>query len=150
MEIDQLFSEGEQMSFIQVSDKERQQFGELSSLGYVFNWKSKSSSNTLLTAVISNGDIAGLIEYERRPAELYNYIWLVEVASLYKGSTVAGKLLAYVGRDSISQGFDGFVLFEPKTKLYNYFIERYGAKPSAGKMLYFDTVTTQHLISMYL
>jgi hypothetical protein len=43
-----------------------------------------------------------------------------------------------------------FVLFEPKTALYEYYIKKYGAKPLTGRKLVFDTAATKELIRRFL
>jgi hypothetical protein len=138
------------MKFIEFTDTEIKEFDELNRLGYVFDWTKKSSRISMTVGLITNGDIAGLVEFERRAEHLYNYMWLIEVADSYKGTSIAGMLLAYVGRDSLQQGFEGFVMFEPKTALYDYYIEKYGAKPLTGRRLVFDTAATKKLIDRFL
>jgi len=59
-------------------------------------------------------------------------------------------LLAYVGKDSLDAGFDGFVLFESKTVLYEYYMVAYHAIPVRDRLLHFDTKTTLWLIEKYL
>jgi hypothetical protein len=138
------------MKFNKFTEKEIKGFSELNKYGYVFDWSKQSSKSSITVGLLINGDISGLVEFERRADSLYNYMWLIEVADNYKGTTVAGKLMAYVGRDSLEQGFEGFVLFEPKTALYDYYIEKYGAKPLTGRNLVFDTVATKELIRKFL
>ncbi|MCL1801501.1 MAG: hypothetical protein FWG25_09125 [Promicromonosporaceae bacterium] len=138
------------MVFIQFNDAERKDLGALDQFGYVFDWTLRSANRSFIVGSIHDGDIAGLIEFERRPEGLYNFIWLIEVALSYRGSSVAGELLAYVGKDSLQQGFEGFMLLEAKTKLYHYFQIRYGAKPALGRNLFFDEQATRTLIAEYL
>ena len=138
------------MGFVIFDDKEIKNFKLLNEFGYVFDWTKKSSNISITVGLIVNGDISGLVEFERRADHLYNYMWLIEAADNYKGTTVAGKLMAYVGRDSLQQGFDGFVMFEPKSALYEYYITKYGAKPLTGRNLMFDTEATKELIRKYL
>ena len=138
------------MTFIEFKDKEIEDFKTLNQFGYVFDWTKKSSGKSITVGIVVNGDISGLVEYERRADHLYNYMWLIEVADNYKGTTIAGKLMAYVGKDSLQHGFEGFVLFEPKSALYEYYISKYGAKPLPGRKLMFDTKATKDLIRKYL
>lgn len=77
-------------------------------------------------------------------------MWLIEIHTLYKGVGISGKLLAYVGDDSIKAGFDEFVVFETKTALFLYYQRKYGAKPIDGRRLYFDREATETLIKKYL
>ena len=124
---------------------------ELIEMGeFGFDWSSKSSANAHTVSILNKGDIIGLVEYERRPAELANYMFLIEVAKSYRGSTVAGKLLAYVAKDSLLQGFGGFFFFEAKDALMRYYIDRYGAKIARNRTLFFDEEASQALIDEYL
>jgi hypothetical protein len=90
------------------------------------------------------------MEFKQVPADLYNYLHLLEVIPEYRGTEVAGQLLAYVAWDSIVNGFEGFVTFEPKTLIYDYYINKYGAKPLVGRKLFFDTAASVSLIRGYL
>ncbi|MDR2702852.1 MAG: hypothetical protein LBB58_00705 [Cellulomonadaceae bacterium] len=136
------------MNFIEFSEGESAAFGDLEE--YIFDWTKRSGENTIVVGSIHDGDIAGLVEYERQPSNQANYMWLLEVSSGYRGSAVAGELLAYVGRDSMEQGYEGFFFFEPKTSLYLFYQVKYGAKPSHGRYLYFDGEATRNLIVTYL
>jgi hypothetical protein len=136
--------------FVPVNDEDKRQLSDLSGSGFQFDWTIKSSPKTQTVAKIVDGDIAGLVEFERQPENLCNYLWLIELADSYKGTGVAGKLLADVGRDSLEAGFEGFVVFETKTALYNYYQEKYGAKPIGGRRLLFDKEATENLIAEYL
>lgn len=138
--------------FVTLSSDDRKSLMDIADQGFIFDWTQKSSEGSLLVSFISNGDIAGLVEFERQPASLINYLHLIEVATSYRGSGVAGKLLAYVAKDSLEQGFEGFVVFESKTVLIDYYIEKYGAKrvTANGRRLYFDAKAANLLISKYL
>jgi hypothetical protein len=136
------------VQFVEFSIDETNTFLNLE--GYVFDWSNRSNEGTIVVGDIYDGNIAGLVEFERQKENLCNYMWLIEVASDYRGSSVAGELLAYVGRDSLEQGFEGFFFFEPKTVLYQFYQVKYGAKASSGRYLYFDTEATKRLIETYL
>ena len=133
-----------------VQEQDKANLSDLCQYGFVFNWTQNSSVKSITVAKIVNGDIAGLVEFERQPENLCNYMWLIEVSDVYKGTGVAGSLLAYVGRDAIQAGFDGFVVFETKTALYDYYRNKYGAKPIDGRKLFFDATATKALIEKYL
>ena len=114
--------------FTVLSDEDKKKLTDISEYGYVFDWTKNSSLKANTISRIINGDVAGLVEYERQPENLCNYLWLIEVADNYKGTGIAGQLLAYVGRDSLEAGFEGFVVFETKSALYDYYQTKYGAK----------------------
>jgi len=136
--------------FVELTREETKDLKPLASQGFVFDWTKKSSQSSITVAFLANGDLAGLVEFERQPENILNYMWLIEVGKDYRGKGIAGKLLAYVGKDSLDAGFEGFVLFESKTALYEYYQVMYRAKPIKGRLLHFDTETTLWLISEYL
>lgn len=117
---------------------------------FEFNWALKTSDESVTYAAIVKETIAGLVEFSALSSGRCNHMHLIEVIEDYRGTSVAGKLLAFVGKDSIDRGYDGFVVFESKTVIYEYYIEKYGAKPISGKKLYFDTEATEALIKKYL
>ena len=137
-------------NFIVLTENEIKELNSLSGSGYVFDWTQHSSPAAKTVSYIANGDIAGLVEFERQPENKFDYLWLIEVADDYKGKGIAGKLLAYVGKDSLDAGFESFVLFEAKSALYEYYQVAYKAKPVKGRLLYFDTEATLWLIKEYL
>jgi len=71
------------MGFIKLKNNEIKRLYDLSKYGYVFDWTRKSSDISETIAFHHNGDLAGLVEFERRPASKLNYMWLVEVADAY-------------------------------------------------------------------
>ena len=117
---------------------------------FEFNWELKSSDESVIYGATVENKIAGLVEFESFKKLAYNFMYLIEVAPEFRGTSVAGELLAFIGRDSIEKGFDGFVVLESKSLLYQYYIDKYGAKPLKGRRLYFDEEATQRLIRVYL
>ena len=117
---------------------------------FEFDWTRKSSDESVTYAANVQNDVAGLIEFDRNTRDLHNFMYLIEVAPMFRGTTVAGELLAFIGKDSLENGFDGFVVFESKSLLYEYYIDKYGAKPIKNRRLYFDEAATRRLIKIYL
>ena len=117
---------------------------------FEFNWSLKANENTHIFCAEVLDNVEGLVEFERLQSEFFNFMHLIEVSPKYRGTTVAGELLAFVGLDSLNSGFDGFVVFESKSLTYNYYIEKYGAKPIYGRRLHFDFEATKNLIKTYL
>ncbi len=66
---------------------------------------------------------------------------------------VAGCLLAYACRQSRQygkEGYQGFLSFESKTVLIEFYVRKYGAKHIGGQKMYFDPEAGEILISTYL
>jgi hypothetical protein len=131
----------------------------LKSRGWSFDW-SKDAAGTvtdssILKAVVFDGEIEGLIEYEIVRQDLYVFTHKLEIAPHNRGAGkkhegVAGMMLAFVAKESFNSGCDGFVVFISKTRLYEYYQKQYGAKPLGGLKLYFDTEASEKLIKEYL
>lgn len=134
-------------TFVELNDDERRSLFDLAEYGYVFDWTRQSSYKSSTVAALLNGEVAGLVEFERQPEDQLNHLWLIEVATNYRGTGIAGKLLAYVAKDSIEQGFGGFVLFETKTALYELYVEKYGAKPIGRTRRLYKTLQTRKPIT---
>jgi len=117
---------------------------------FEFDWMRKSSEASIICGATIDAELVELIEFEPDVTSLYNFMYLIEVIPAYRGTNVAGELLAFIGRDSLERGFDGFVVWESKTVYYQYYIDKYGAKPITNRRLYFDEEATRRLIRVYL
>ena len=149
MEVEKLIGE---VMFIELNKEEKESLSDLKQDEFLFDWTRYSSENSITVACVYQGEVSGLVEFERQRLNHFNYLHLIEVAETYKGKGIAGKCLAYVAKDSLEHGFDGFVVFESKTVLFEYYIEKYGAKPisKSSRKLYFDTEASLKLIETYL
>ncbi|TKG92997.1 hypothetical protein EYV94_18675 [Puteibacter caeruleilacunae] len=69
-----------------------------------------------------------------------------------KFNYVAGCLIAFACRESfkIEGDYRGFLTFVSKTKLINWYQNKYGAKQALGQRMYIDWETGQRLIEEYL
>jgi hypothetical protein len=68
---------------------------------------------------------------------------------LYQG--VAGNLFAIACQESFIRGYDGFIVFESKTKLINHYRELLGAQPLGSSIrMFVDMQAAKHLIKLYL
>ncbi|MDR0627087.1 MAG: hypothetical protein LBG11_07490 [Bifidobacteriaceae bacterium] len=99
--------------------------------------------------------LQGLVQFERVPESLFNFIYLIEAAPWNRGrrkavNNVVGVLFATVAQDSLDVGFDGFVAFRSKTVLKDHFIKKYGAKVLYDDQLFFDTAASRKLVEEYL
>lgn len=120
---------------------------------FLFDWKSKTVPDSIKIALVGDKiELIGMVEFAREQVNKVNHLYLIEVSTEFRGSAAAGKLFAYVAKDSLEQGFDGFVIFEAKTVLIEYYILKYGAKKitSDGRRLYFDTEASKLLVEKYL
>ncbi|MDR2428484.1 MAG: hypothetical protein LBD62_01595 [Candidatus Margulisbacteria bacterium] len=123
--------------------------------GWKFDWDKSFGAVSQKIAYFDNDTIQGLTEFEEVPSSRYNIIYRLELAPANIGKNkkidnVAGILLAYVAKDSLAAGFDGFVVFDSKTILKEHYVKKYGAKILYGDRLYFDTKASKALVAKYL
>jgi len=123
--------------------------------GWNFDWDKSFGAISQKIAYIENDKIQGLVEFEEVPSSLYNIIYRIELAPENIGKNrkidnIAGTLFAYVAKDSLDAGFEGFVVFDSKTVLVKHYVEKYGAKVLFGNRLYFDTKASVALINKFL
>jgi len=123
--------------------------------GWNFDWDKSFGAISQKIAYLENENIQGLVEFEEVPSSLYNIIYRIELAPENIGKNkkidnIAGTLFAYVAKDSLDAGFEGFVVFDSKTLLIDHYVEKYGAKVLFGNRLYFDTEASKALINKFL
>jgi len=128
---------------------------QLKKEGWKFDWDKSYGAISQKIAYLENEKIQGLVEFEEVPSSLYNIIYRIEAAPENIGKNkkidnIAGTLFAYVAKDSLDAGFEGFVVFDSKTILINHYVEKYGAQILYGNRLYFDTKASITLINKYL
>ncbi|MDR1087770.1 MAG: hypothetical protein LBL23_00550 [Coriobacteriales bacterium] len=131
----------------------------LKAQGWSFDWSKKATDliqgSSILKAATVDGEIEGLVEYEILKREGYVFAHKLEIDPHNRGvdrkhEHVAGILLGFVAQESFNSGCDGFVVFLSKTKLYEYYQTKYGAKRLGGLKLYFDSEASEKLIQEYL
>ena len=68
---------------------------------------------------------------------------------LYQG--VSGNLFAFACQESFARGYDGFLVFESKTKLINHYRDLLGAQRLGSSIrMFVDTQAANQLIKLYL
>ena len=123
--------------------------------GWNFDWDKSFGAISQKIAYLDDDKIQGLVEFEEVPSSLYNIIYRIELAPENIGKNkridnIAGTLFAYVAKDSLDAGFEGFVVFDSKTILLDHYVKKYGAQVLFGNRLYFDTKASKALIKKYL
>jgi hypothetical protein len=126
--------------------------------GWSFNWLDfKGAFHIAKITTANNEDVLqGLVAFTKKDNHLF--MDFVEVAPHNKGKGkvydyVAGNLLAFVCYVSKVNGFEGYVLFEPKPQLNDLYLNNYGAvyfPKSNNKMMYFSDIVANSLINRYL
>jgi hypothetical protein len=123
---------------------------------WLFDWKSeigdKSKEVFKLSTVNNPSVIQGLISIEEKLDHIFMH--LVESASFNRGKEkmylgVPGNLVAFACKISSERGHEGFVAFDSKTVLINYYRETLGAIQLRGQRMYLDDKAAQKLIYQY-
>jgi hypothetical protein len=61
---------------------------------------------------------------------------------------IGKSIIALCCKISFDMGFDGYITFEAKTNLFDYY-KRYGAKRISGLKMYIDTIGAKKLVDIY-
>lgn len=99
-------------------------------------------------------DILGLISLVDIPEEFRIHINLIEVAKIHVGKqkrldNIAGCLIAYACSIAFKRGYGGFVSLLPKTKLIDWYQDKYGFR-QFGRMLAVQFERSKFLIDKYI
>ena len=120
----------------------------------VFKYK---NTETFILRLISNPEsIQGILQLRKQGGMLI--MDLVEIAPHNIGrknkryAYVAGCLIAFACRETfkLENNYKGFLTFESKTKLIEWYIENYYAKIAMGQKMYIEPNDGQKLIEEYL
>jgi len=124
--------------------------------GWRFDWKIEFSDKDrqvckLITKIEPN-IIQGLVSFEKN--EGFIYLHLIENSSNNIGSSkkyigVAGNLVAYVCKMSVEYGYEGVVVFEPKTALIPHYEKALGAVLIGNRRMAIFEENAKVLINMY-
>lgn len=123
---------------------------------WLFDWEgeAKQIEKTIYKLIIVDNPtlIQGLISIENRGDHIF--ISLIENNIFNKGADkiylgVPGNLIAFVCRLSFERGYEGYVSFESKTKLIEYYKKSLGANVLFGNIMAIDTITAQKLVDQY-
>lgn len=127
------------------------ELADLTEVGYQFSWEIKSSVDSNIVAYIYEGDIVGMVDYTVETLEQFNTVHRLETHPSYYNRYVGASMLAYVAKDSLDRGFEGFMVVESKTNLRRYYIDRLGGiQLGNSDRIMFGTKAAQELITRFL
>jgi len=121
-----------------------------------FDWKIEfSDKDRKVCKLITKTEpdiIQGLVSFEK--SEGFVYLHLIENSSINIGSSkkyigVAGNLVAYVCKMSVDYGYEGIVVFEPKTALIPHYEQTLGAVLISNRRMAIFEEEAKVLINMY-
>lgn len=128
--------------------------------GWNFNWRSilkKNDTETYILRLKSNpSSIQGLLHLKEQEGMII--MDLVEIAPHNIGQKnkryeyVAGCLIAFACRQTfkLESNYKGFLSFESKTKLIEWYKEKFYAKIAIGQKMYIEPEDGEKLIEEYL
>jgi len=124
--------------------------------GWKFDWKLEFADNDRqVCKLVSKKEpniIQGLVSFEKNDG--FVYLHLIENSSINIGSNkkyigVAGNLIAFVCKMSVGYGFEGVVVFEPKTALIPHYEKTLGAVLIGNRRMAIFEENAKVLINMY-
>ena len=108
---------------------------------WTFDWYNQSRKSDVIRAIKdkSTSEVIGLIGLTDDKSNKAVYVDLIEASPAnnpknknFKGkkeySGIGGRLLAEAVKESYEKGYDGFIYFDAKTKLIEYYKKEFGAK----------------------
>ena len=128
--------------------------------GWKFNWKKiakeQNGQTYILRTINSPMQVEGAILLKVESNMLV--MDALEIAPQNFGQinkrydNVAGCLIAFACRESfkITGAYSGFLTFVSKTKLINWYTEKYGAELALGQRMFIDWETGNDIIEKYL
>lgn len=125
-----------------------------------FNWRELYKKGGYFYKIIVDdepNEIQGIVRFSIKENEML-YLENIELAPHNLGAKgkynlLAGSLLAYCCKQSFILGknpYQGFVVFDSKTKLINFYMEKYGASLLFGQRMCFYPDASNKLIDKYL
>lgn len=126
--------------------------------GWKFNWSNslKESPNSTYALIENNSSVVhGMLQIKYDEGMLI--MELIELAPFNIGSNkmydrIAGCLISFACRESfkLKNNYTGYVTFVSKTKLMEWYRDKYYASQSIGQRMYIDPFSGQKLIDKYL
>lgn len=125
-----------------------------------FNWRAifkYKNTETFILRLTSNPEsIQGVLQLKKQGGMLI--MDLVEIAPHNIGQEnkrydyVAGCLIAFACRETfkLENNYKGFLTFESKTQLIEWYMENYYAKIAIGQKMYIEPINGQKLIEKYI
>lgn len=123
---------------------------------WLFDWEAELDLSNRevfkLTTVNNPKIIHGLLSVEDKSDHIF--IHLVESANFNKGTNkmyfgVAGNLFAFACKLSFEKGYEGYVAFDSKSALIEYYKKKLGATHFKGQRMFIETVNALKLVQKY-
>lgn len=128
----------------------------INKIDWLFDWKAESKAenkSVFKLVIVDNPNILqGLISVRDKGDHIFMH--LIESNRFNRGSGkiylgVPGNLVAFACKLSFDKGYEGYVSFESKTKLIDYYKQTLGEELLFGNMMAIDTNAATKLIDQY-
>lgn len=121
---------------------------------FQFEWSKESKNEVYALLKKDNNEILGLVSIIYVPEELRIHLNLIESSIPNQGKNklidgIPGCLIGYICEISFKKGFDGFVSLLPKTRLVDYYHNKFGFVHMGNYMVVFLDLS-QAIITKYL
>lgn len=121
---------------------------------FLFDWSTEVGKEVYRISLTGETHILGLISLVDIPEELRIHINLIESSEENKGSTkqydlIPGCLIGFACQMAFEKGYGGFVSLVSKTKLIDYYRNKFGFLSMGNHMVVFGE-SAQEIIVKYL
>ena len=121
---------------------------------FLFDWSTESGKEVYRISLAGETDILGLISLVDIPEELRIHINLIESSEENKGTAklydhIPGCLIGFACQIAFEKGYGGFVSLVAKTKLIDYYSNKFGFFHMGTHMVVFAE-SAQEIIIKYL
>lgn len=122
---------------------------------FVFDWSLEEAHDVYKICLKGEETkILGLLSLIDHPAELRIHISLIEVIKEHIGKekildNIAGCLIGFACSIAFKKGYEGFVSLFPKTRLIDFYQEKYGFR-QFGRLLALEHELSKRIIDQYL
>jgi hypothetical protein len=138
-----------------ILEMEPKDFQKIKKGSFVFDW-SVEEKHDVYKICLKGEDtkILGLLSLIDHPAELRIHISLIEVIKEHVGQgktldNIAGCLIGFACSLAFRKGYEGFVSLLPKTRLIDWYQEKYGFR-QYGRLLALVHEQSKRVIDQYL
>jgi hypothetical protein len=123
---------------------------------FVFNWREEEDKEVYKIYLLdkAEGQILGMMSLIDYPEEYRIHLNLIEVRAEHQGKDkkidkIAGCMIAFACQLAFVRGYVGFVSLQPKTKLIDWYQEKFGFR-QYGRLLGVEQASSNELIKTYL
>jgi len=135
-----------------ISDRELKKFKKHKN--FSFDWSVESNNQVFKIILKEKEEVLGIVSVIDISEELRLHINLIEASKEYRGKNkpiqnIVGCMIAYVCQMSFIKGYEGFVSLTPKTRLVNYYRDKYGFQEMGNQMAVFYEISNSIILKYF-